>query len=260
MARFAQPSEEPLTTVAAPEQRLDPDRLPAHVAVIMDGNGRWAKERGLSRSAGHREGARAVRAVVTRARELGLAYLTLYAFSAQNWERPSDEVEHLMTLLVEFCQSERQLMLDKNIRLRVIGERARLPDFAREAIVEVEEATAKNTAMQLIIAVSYGSREEMLHAVQHLAQEVKNGNLEPEQINAEMISDRLWTAGIPDPDFVIRTSGELRVSNFLLWQIAYAELYVEPCLWPDFREEAFERALLAYQSRKRRFGRVEDVI
>lgn len=258
MALFANSSDDPCATVAATGQALDLARLPEHVAIIMDGNGRWAQDRGLPRSDGHREGARAVRAVVTRAREIGLRYLTLYAFSSQNWERPSDEVEHLMTLLVEFCQSERQLMLDEGIRLRVIGERQRLPDFARQAIEDVEAATATNGDMQLIIAVSYGSREEMVQAVRAIAKDVQSGRLQPEDIDAKMISDQLWTTGIPDPDFVIRTSGELRVSNFLLWQIAYAELYMEPCLWPDFREEAFEQALLAYQSRQRRFGRVDS--
>lgn len=256
MALLAHPAEEALNTSAVPELQLDPERLPHHVAIIMDGNGRWALERGLSRSDGHKEGARAVRAVVTRARELGLSYLTLYAFSSQNWERPDDEVAHLMSLLVEFCQSERGLMQREEIRLRVIGERTRLPENARAAIEDVEAATANNQQMQLIIAVSYGSREEMVQAVQKIAEDVKAGALKPSDITADTIADRLWTTGIPDPDLVIRTSGELRVSNFLLWQIAYAELYVDPRLWPDFRAAEFERAIAAYQSRQRRFGKV----
>lgn len=258
MALLIHSTEDPLNTAVAPDQQLDLTRLPTHVAVIMDGNGRWATERGLSRSEGHREGANAVRAVVTRAREIGISYLTLYAFSSQNWERPDEEVAHLMALLVDFCTTERQLMLDKGIRLRVIGERGRLPEGARRAVESVEAATAHNDQMELIIAVSYGSREELLQAVRVLVADVQAGDLDPDKIDEAAIAERLWTAGIPDPDFVIRTSGELRVSNFLLWQIAYAELYVEECLWPDFREEAFERALLAYQSRKRRYGRVED--
>ena len=232
--------------------------LPTHVAVIMDGNGRWAQQRGLDRAEGHREGARSVRAVVTRTRELGIPYLTLYAFSSQNWERPRDEVSHLMALLVEFCQSERQLMLDKGIRLRVIGERARLPAHARTAIEDVERATESNADMQLIIAVSYGSREEIVDAVRRICQRVKARQLDPRDIDAQTISEHLWTASVPDPDLVIRTSGELRVSNFLLWQIAYAELYIEECLWPDFREAQYDRALEAYSQRQRRYGRVPE--
>lgn len=253
------PAKPPTVPATAPTASPVQAQIPAHVAVIMDGNGRWAKQRGLSRSEGHREGARAVRAVVTRARELGVRYLTLYAFSSQNWERPSQEVEHLMTLLVEFCQSERDLMLRKGIRLRVIGQRARLPAFARAAIEDVEAATAHNTAMDLLIAVSYGAREELVHAMRALAQDVTEGRIVADAIDEHAIAQRLWTAGIPDPDLVIRTSGELRVSNFLLWQIAYAELYVDPCLWPDFREEALDRALAAFQQRDRRFGRVDDL-
>lgn len=232
--------------------------LPRHVAVIMDGNGRWACQRGLKRSAGHREGSRSVRAVVTRSRELEIPFLTLFAFSSQNWRRPADEVTSLMGLLVEFCQSERELMIEKEIRLRVIGERSRIPAFARAAIEDVEAATAGNQRMQLIIAVSYGSREELVHAMRAIAHEVQADRLQPEDITEETISRHLWTADIPDPDLVIRTSGELRVSNFLLWQIAYAELYVDECLWPDFREAQFEAALDAYDKRERRFGAVDS--
>lgn len=239
-------------------QQLDLERLPVHVAVIMDGNGRWARQRGLDRTQGHREGARSVRAVVTRARELGIQYLTLFAFSTQNWERPSAEVEHLMSLLVEFCAAEQDLMRDKGIRMRVIGERDRLGAGARAAVEEVERATAQNDNMQLVVAVSYGAREELVHAVREIAGEVKAGHLSPEDIDAPLLARHLWTADMPDPDLVIRTSGELRISNFMLWQIAYAELYVDSCLWPDFREEAFDNALRAYQSRQRRFGRVDD--
>lgn len=258
MAQIAQGVDNPRRAVPHSLQQLDPERLPTHVAVIMDGNGRWAKLRGLDRTHGHREGARAVRAVVTRARELNIQYLTLFAFSTQNWERPSDEVQHLMQLLVEFCAAEQELMKEQGIRMRVIGERDRLVDAARQAIEEVERATAHNDQMQLIIAVSYGAREELVRAVQRIATQVQAGELAPEAIDASMLSKHLWTADMPDPDLVIRTSGELRISNFLLWQIAYAELYVDDCLWPDFREEAFDRALLAYQARDRRFGRVDS--
>jgi undecaprenyl diphosphate synthase len=221
----------------------------------MDGNGRWARQRDLPRTEGHRAGAESVRAIVTESRRLGIEYLTLYAFSSQNWSRPQDEVSNLMQLLVEFCQSERQLMVDKDIRLRVIGQRSRLPSYARDAIESVEAATVGNESMELLIAVSYGSREEIVQAVRAIAREVAAGRLEPETIDEDVVDDFLWTRGVPDPDLVIRTSGELRVSNFLLWQIAYAELYVDERLWPDFREEAFHEALASYADRDRRFGR-----
>lgn len=257
MAQLAHGPDNSRRAVSHAPEQLDPQRLPVHVAVIMDGNGRWARQRGLDRTQGHREGARAVRAVVTRARELNIQYLTLFAFSTQNWERPSTEVSHLMELLVEFCAAEQDLMRDKGIRMRVIGERDRLGATARRAIEEVERVTADNDRMQLVIAVSYGAREELVRAVQRIATHVQDGELNPEDIDASMLENHLWTKDMPDPDLVIRTSGELRISNFLLWQIAYAELYVDECLWPDFREEAFERALVAYQARQRRFGRID---
>lgn len=230
--------------------------LPRHVAVIMDGNGRWAKERGLERTAGHREGARAVRKIVTRARELGIRYLTLYAFSSQNWKRPSQEVSELMGLLVDFCQSEKQLLLDKDIRFRIMGERSRVPMGARMAAEVLEATTQGRTSMDLVIALSYGGREELVEAARQIAHKVKAGKLREADIDERTVADHLWTAGIPDPDLVIRTSGELRVSNFLLWQIAYAELYVDNRYWPDFDEAAFDEALAAYASRTRRFGGV----
>jgi undecaprenyl diphosphate synthase len=233
-------------------------RLPVHVAIIMDGNGRWAQSRGLPRSAGHREGARAVRKVVTRARELGIEYLTLYAFSAQNWRRPQTEVEQLMALLVEFCEQERQLLVDKDIRFRVIGEREKLPAMARQAAELLEQATADNRSMQLIIALSYGGREEIAQAARALAREVAAGRLLPEEITSDRVGEHLWTSGVPDPDLVIRTSGELRVSNFLLWQIAYAEFVVDEVCWPDFDEASFDAALATYAGRQRRYGGVLD--
>lgn len=233
-------------------------RLPTHVAIIMDGNGRWARSRGLERSAGHREGARAVRKVVTRARELGIPYLTLYAFSAQNWRRPQTEVEQLMALLVEFCEQERQLLLEKDIRFRVIGEREKLPPMARAAAELLEEATATNASMQLVIALSYGGREEIAQAARALAREVESGHLRPEEITSDVLGNHLWTSGIPDPDLLIRTSGELRVSNFLLWQIAYAEFVVDGRCWPDFDEAAFDAALETYAHRQRRYGGLSD--
>lgn len=230
--------------------------LPQHVAIIMDGNGRWATSRGMTRSEGHREGARAVRKVVTRARELGLTHLTLYAFSAQNWRRPHTEVDQLMALLVEFCEQERQLLMDKDIRFRVIGERARLPSHARQAAELLEATTAHATSMQLLIALSYGGREEIAQAARHLAEEVQAGARSPASIDEEAISRHLWTWDVPDPDLVIRTSGELRVSNFLLWQIAYSEFFIDERCWPDFDERAFDDALRTYLDRDRRFGGV----
>ena len=240
------------TAPAAPP--IPVDALPRHVAIIMDGNGRWAQSRGLTRSDGHREGARAVRKVVTRARECGVSYLTLYAFSAQNWRRPQTEIEQLMALLVEFCEKERQLLLDKDIRFRVIGERDRLPRSARMAAELLEQATAHATSMQLIIALSYGGREEIAQAVAHIARDVADGTMSPDDVDVDAISARLWTWDVPDPDLVIRTSGELRVSNFLLWQIAYAEFVIDDRCWPDFDEEAFDGALQEYGRRNRRFG------
>lgn len=229
--------------------------LPEHVAIIMDGNGRWAVQRGLARTDGHKEGAKSVRAVVERARELGVKYLTLYAFSAQNWQRPKLEVSLLMALLVEYCYGERQLMIDKEIRLRVIGQRNRLPRAARIAIEAVERATAKNDKMELIIAVSYGGREEIIEAVQAISKKVLKKKIKIKEITSDLLSEHLWTSGIPDPDLVIRTSGELRVSNFLLWQIAYSEIYITDLMWPTFRKNEFDAAMLAYGQRERRFGR-----
>ncbi len=232
-----------------------PDQLlPRHVAIIMDGNGRWAKGRGQSRSDGHRQGAKTVRMAVTRARELGIGVLTLYAFSSQNWARPGDEVESLMSLLVEFCESERNLLLDKQIRFRVIGERSRLPATVLAAIEALEEVTAGNSAMQLVVAVSYGSREELVAAAQAVARDVAAGLLTPEQVTADTFRTRLWTGDLPDPDLVIRTSGEVRISNFLLWQSAYAEFVIEPIAWPDWTEADFDNCLVVFAGRERRYG------
>ena len=228
--------------------------LPRHVAIIMDGNGRWAKQRGLARSEGHREGARAVRRVVTHARSCGIEVLTLYAFSAQNWRRPGAEIAALMALLIEFCQDERSLLDEQSIRFRVIGQRERLSPEARAAVELLEESTADNGAMLLMIALSYGAREELVRATRQLCAEVAAGRLLPADVDEAAIERCLWTAGIADPDLLIRTSGELRVSNFLLWQIAYAELHIDPRLWPEFDADAFDAALRAYAGRERRYG------
>jgi undecaprenyl diphosphate synthase len=239
---------------------LDPKRLPRHVAIIMDGNGRWAAGRGLPRIEGHRRGKDAVRAVVESARRLGIPYLSLYAFSTENWNRPQDEVNGLMSLLRRYLSTELRKMMRNQIRLVAIGNLKRLPRAVQEALRRNVEATRHNTGMTVVLAVSYGGREEIAEAMRAMAREVRRGTLDPEDIAEDVVGDYLSTAGIPDPDLLIRTSGEMRVSNFLLWQIAYAELFVTPTLWPDFGEAEFVAALSHYQGRERRFGRTPEQI
>jgi undecaprenyl diphosphate synthase len=230
--------------------------IPGHVALIMDGNGRWAGERGLQRWMGHREGMKSVRRCVEASLEAGLKHLTLYAFSRENWDRPADEVEALMSLLVEYVESESEDLLRNGVKVCVFGDLHRLSDRARRSVHLLEATTAPGDSLQLNLAVSYGSRDEILRAVRRLAEQVSRGEIMPADVDAALFEQQLYTAGWPDPDLLIRTSGELRVSNFLLWQIAYAELYVTPVLWPDFgRQELFE-AIVEYQRRERRFGRV----
>lgn len=230
--------------------------IPGHVALIMDGNGRWAGERGLPRWMGHREGMKSVRRCVEASLEAGLKHLTLYAFSRENWDRPADEVEALMSLLVEYVESESEDLLRNGVKVRVFGDLHRLSDRARRSVHLLEATTAPGDSLQLNLAISYGSRDEILRAVRRLAEQVSRGEIMPADVDAALFEQQLYTAGWPDPDLLIRTSGELRVSNFLLWQIAYAELYVTPVLWPDFgRQELFE-AIVEYQRRERRFGRV----
>lgn len=236
---------------------LDPARLPAHVAVIMDGNGRWAKKRLLNRVRGHEKGSDTVREIVRTAREVGVPILTLYAFSTENWNRPKAEVGALMRLLKRFLESERREMMDNNIRFGVIGQVDRLPEDVREAIRETRSLTRDNDGMLLNLALSYGSRAEILRMVQNIAVEAKAGKIDPERISFDLISDHLYTSGMADPDLLIRTSGEQRISNFLLWQIAYAELFFTDTLWPDFGREEFIEILKKYQQRERRFGKVD---
>jgi len=235
-----------------------PPPIPTHVAIIMDGNGRWAKARGLPRLAGHHEGAKAVRRIVTYAREIGIRYLTLYSFSMENWSRPQPEVSGLMNLLRDYLRSELRTMLDNGIRLHAIGAVERLPDFVRELLDEVQEETADLDDMTLTLALSYGGRDELVRAVRGVAQEVAQGTLALDAIDAACVERHLDTVNLPDPDLVIRTSGESRISNFLLWQIAYSELCVLPTLWPDFDEQTFHDAIVAFQSRERRFGMTSD--
>ena len=230
--------------------------LPTHVAIIMDGNGRWAKERGLPRVEGHRNGVESVRAVVRAAGEVGIKYLTLYAFSVENWNRPKDEVDTLMKYLARFLKNEIGELNRSNVRLEVIGQIYRLPEFVQEQLRKTMDALSKNNGLTLVLALSYGGRQEIVECTRAIAAKVKAGKLEPAEITELVISQHLYTNHYPDPDLLIRTSGELRVSNFLLWQISYAELVVTPTLWPDFRKAEFFAALEEYTRRHRRFGGV----
>ncbi len=238
---------------------LDPRRLPRHVAIIMDGNGRWARRRGLPRPAGHRAGVEAVRRVVEAASQLGIGYLTLYAFSTENWRRPRAEVSSLMGLLVEAMRRYLRELDEKDVRVRVIGEVEGLPAHARAAVEEALAATADNTGLQLTFAINYGGRREIVEAARSLLRLAAAGALRPEDLDEETFRRFLYTADLPDPDLLIRPSGEMRISNFLLWQMAYTEIWVTPVLWPDFGFETMVEALAAYQVRERRFGGLAPV-
>ena len=229
---------------------------PAHVAIIMDGNGRWATARGLPRIAGHREGVKAARTIVRAADAVGLRYLTLYAFSTENWSRPEDEVTLLMRLLEESIYRELPELMDNNVRLRVIGRMAGVPLPVRRGLEHVVAETEKNSGLTLLVAFNYGGRDELLDAFRALARRVQTGELAPDAIAEADVSGALYTDGVPDPDLLIRTSGEMRVSNFLLWQIAYTELWITPTLWPDFAPADLYRAVADFQGRNRRFGGV----
>jgi undecaprenyl diphosphate synthase len=237
---------------------LDLTRLPRHVAVIMDGNGRWAQQRGLTRIEGHKRGKDSVRAVVETARRLGIAYLSLFAFSTENWNRPRREVAALMSLLRRYLRTELRKMMKNEIRLLAIGDIARLPDSLQHELQATIEATKNNQRMTVVLAVSYGGREEIVRAARALARDVRAGRLDPEEVDEQVLGGYLTTTGIPDPDLLIRTSGEMRISNFFLWQSAYTEIYFTETLWPDFREPHFIDALKVYQRRERRFGRVVE--
>jgi undecaprenyl diphosphate synthase len=230
---------------------------PTHVAIIMDGNGRWAKDRGLPRLEGHRRGADVVREVTTFARELGISYLTLYSFSVQNWARPPAEVAGLMQLLEDYCRRERDTLMKNGIRLATIGDLSRLPAATREAVQWLKRETRDNAQMTLTLALDYGGREEIVGAVRKLLDDVRSGRVDAEAVDEAAVSARLDTASLPDPDLVIRTSGEQRVSNFLLWQLAYAELYFTDVRWPDFTREHFVAALADFAGRERRYGATE---
>jgi undecaprenyl diphosphate synthase len=241
-------------------KQLIKEKLPNHIAIIMDGNGRWANKRSFKRIFGHREGMESVKEIVRACRELDIKALTLYAFSSQNWQRPELEVKALMGLLKKYVRSEVNELNENNVRLQGIGELSKLPKSVIKVFNEAVEITKNNTGMVLSVALSYGGREEILNAVLKIANKIKTGELSSADLTEVTISENLYTAGLPDPDLLIRTSGELRVSNFLLWQIAYSEIYVTDVLWPDFRKDDLYRALIEFQNRKRRFGLTDEQI
>ena len=234
--------------------------VPAHVAIILDGNGRWAKAKGMPRNYGHMQGAKAVEDILVDARDLGIKYLTVYAFSTENWSRPEAEVSALMTILRNYLKTSIKKSMKNNVRCRVIGDRSALSEDIRKAIEELEVATAGNTGLTFTIAINYGSRDEITRSVKKIAQKVKDGEVAPEEITEEMIASNLDTDFLPDPDLLIRTCNEQRVSNFLLWQLAYSELYFTPKYWPDFRKADFYEAILNYQHRERRFGKTSEQV
>lgn len=229
-------------------------KIPVHVAIIMDGNGRWAKKRGLPRTAGHAQGARVVEQILEDADHMGIRYLTVYAFSTENWSRPDSEVKALMNLLRTYMKTSLAKCARNNVRIRVIGDKSRLDSDLQASISNLEKETASNTGIGFQIAINYGSRDEIVRAVRKAAQKVKNSEMDPEDITIDMISDELDTAGIPDPDLLIRTGGEERISNFLLWQTAYSELYFCDAAWPDFNKAELEKAVDAFNNRERRYG------
>jgi len=242
------------------KEQIDNKKLPTHIAIIMDGNGRWAKQRGLDRIFGHQQGVNAVRNVIEASAELGIKYLTLYAFSTENWGRPDEEVNALMDIMIQSLNKETDTLLKNNIRMLTIGDTGRLSDDVRERLDESINLTSGCTGLNLIIAISYSSRWEILEAAKQIATQVKSGKLGIDQIDEQVFENFLSTKDIPDPDLMVRTSGEKRISNFLLWQMAYTELYISEILWPDFSKEHLYEAIIDYQKRERRFGRTSEQI
>jgi undecaprenyl diphosphate synthase len=247
-----------MTTATAPTTESvassPPPAPPRHIAIIMDGNGRWARERGLPRISGHQQGAQSVRAVTEACVELGVEYLTVYAFSTENWKRPQEEVAALFALLEHFIAEELPTLMQNNVRLQAIGRLHELPDSCQAALEDAIERTSTNTATTLILALNYSGRAELVDTVRALCTEAREGKLQPEDVDAEVISAHLYTRAFPDPDLLIRTSGELRISNFLLWQLSYTEIYVTPKLWPDFGKDDLRAAVSDFNQRQRRFG------
>ena len=240
--------------------KIDTTNLPKHLSIIMDGNGRWAKQKGLLRAMGHENGTKSVKATIEACAKLGIEFLTLYAFSTENWNRPKLEVETLMKLLVNSLKKELQTLIDNNIKLNAIGNLEKLPKSAQKELLDVIEATKDNSRMTLTLALSYGSREEIVNAVRNISHKVKNNIISIDTIDDSIINEHLYTQNLPDVDLLIRTSGEHRISNFLLWQIAYAELYFTDVLWPDFKEHHLYEAIISYQKRERRFGKTSEQI
>lgn len=238
--------------------QLDTSRIPAHIAIIMDGNGRWAKARGMNRSMGHQQGVVAVREITTACSNMGVKFLTLYTFSTENWNRPADEVVALMSLILTSLEEE--LFMNNNVRLRIIGDLSRVPEVVRESILGLQERTSVNTGMTMVIALSYSSRWEITNTVRQLADEVKQGKLQPEDITEQTISSHLTTNFMPDPDLLIRTGGEVRLSNYLLWQCAYTEFYFCDTFWPDFHEADLCKAIEWFQNRERRYGKTSEQV
>jgi undecaprenyl diphosphate synthase len=241
-------------------KQIDCNKLPSHVAIIMDGNGRWARQRGLDRIFGHQQGVNAVREVIETAAELEIRFLTLYAFSTENWGRPDEEVSALMSIMIQSLSNETDTLLKNNIRLKAIGDMDRLADDVKERLFETIKLTSVSTGLNLIIALSYSSRWEIAAAARRISIDVKKGTLNPGSITEDDFEKYLTTFGIPDPELMIRTSGELRISNFLLWQIAYAELYFTEILWPDFGKDDFYNAIIDFQKRERRFGKTSEQV
>jgi undecaprenyl diphosphate synthase len=237
---------------------IDPERLPAHVAIIMDGNGRWARQRTLNRVRGHEVGTESVREIVRTSKKIGIQWLTLYAFSEENWRRPKHEIKALMSLLKRFLKNERKEMMDNGIRFQTIGRIHKLPEDVQKTVRDTITATSKNEDMVLTLALSYGGRQELADAIRGIAERIESGAVRPTDIDEQLVSESLYTSGMPDPDLLIRTSGECRISNFLLWQLAYTEIYISPRLWPDFRKADYLHALEDYQTRERRFGATGD--
>lgn len=239
---------------------LDPALLPRHVAIIMDGNGRWAKKQGLARMFGHKKGVETVHNITVAATKLGIEYLTLYTFSTENWNRPKEEVDALMTLLVDTIAKETPTLMNNNVRLQTIGDINRLPEGTKQKFLACIDQTSRNTGLTMVIALSYSARWEIIEAVREAVRLTQAGQLRPEDVTEQMVSSLMTTREMPDPDLLIRTSGEYRISNFLLWQLAYSELYFTDCLWPEFTDEEFYKAIVDYQKRERRFGKTSEQI
>ncbi len=240
--------------------QIDKERLPRHVAIIMDGNGRWAKKQGLARVYGHKQGVQTVHNITVAATELGIEYLTLYTFSTENWNRPKEEVDALMTLLVDTIVKETPTLMNNNVRLQTIGDIDRLPEGTKQKFLDCIEQTSRNTGLTIVIALSYSARWEITEAMREAVSRAQKGELRAEEVNEQLVSSLMTTRTMPDPDLLIRTSGEYRISNFLLWQLAYSELYFTDCLWPEFTEEEFYKAIVDYQKRERRFGKTSEQI